>query len=93
MSKVIMEGYVLVADSDLSAVKKELPNHIHLTRQEEGCLVFKVSQDIESKNRFNVYEEFISKDAFKLHQQRASDSEWGKLSKRLEKYYTTNDIS
>jgi quinol monooxygenase YgiN len=93
LSKVILEGYVLVPDSDLSAVMRELPNHIQLTRQEEGCLVFKVFQDIENKNRFNVYEEFISQDAFEFHQQRTSGTEWGKVSARLEKHYKTNDIS
>jgi len=90
LSKVILEGYVLVADSDLEAVKRELASHIRLTRQEEGCLVFEVSQDNENKNRFNVYEEFTSQGAFKLHQQRASSTEWGKVSSRLEKHYKTN---
>jgi len=82
-----------VIDSDLAAVKRELANHIRLTRQEEGCLVFEVSQDNENKNRFNVYEEFASQDAFKLHQQRASSTEWGKVSSRLEKHYKTNSAS
>jgi quinol monooxygenase YgiN len=90
LSKVILEGYVLVSDSDLAAVKRELPNHINLTRQEKGCIVFEVSQDNESINRFNVYEEFVSKDAFKLHQQRLSSTEWGKVSSRLEKHYKTS---
>ncbi len=90
MSKVILEGYVLVSDSDLSAVKNELANHIQLTRKEEGCLVFEVSQDNKNMNRFNVYEEFASKDAFKLHQQRLSGTEWGKVSSRLEKHYKTS---
>ena len=93
MSKVILKGYVLVADADLAAVKRELVNHIELTRQEEGCLVFEVSQDNENKNRFNVYEEFTSQGAFTIHQQRVSISEWGKVSSRLEKHYETNGDS
>jgi quinol monooxygenase YgiN len=88
-----LEGYVLVADSDLAAVKRELANHIQLTRQEKGCLAFEVSQDNENKNRFNVYEEFTSQGAFKLHQQRVSSTEWGKVSSRLEKHYKTNGAS
>ena len=91
MSKVILEGYVLVADSDLLAVKRELENHIQLTRKEEGCLVFNVSQDNENKNRFNVYEELTSQNAFKLHQKRISTTEWGKVSSRLEKHYKTSE--
>lgn len=93
MSKVILKGYVLVADPDLVAVKSELANHIELTRQEEGCLVFEVSQDNKNTNRFNVYEEFTSQDAFIMHQQRVSRTEWGNVSTRLEKHYKTNAAS
>ncbi len=93
MSKVTLEGYVIVTDSDLAAVKSELSNHIRLTRQEEGCLVFEVSQDPDNKNRFNGYEEFTSQEAFKFHQQRASSTDWGKVSSRLEKHYKTNGSS
>lgn len=93
MSKVILEGYVLASDSDVADVTRELENHIKLTRQEEGCLVFNVSQDNINLNRFNVYEEFTSKEAFKAHQQRLSDTEWGKISSKLEKHYKTSDIN
>ena len=93
MSKIILEGYVLAFDSDLAAIRRELPNHIRLTLQEEGCLVFKVSQDSKNINRFNVYEEFISQDAFNAHQQRLSKTKWGNVSSRLEKHYKTNGIS
>jgi len=92
MSKVILEGYVIASDSNLSAIKRELSNHIQLTRQEEGCLVFEVTQDNKNVNRFNVYEEFISQDAFEAHQRRLSSSEWGKVSSNLEKHYKTSDI-
>ncbi|VAW54229.1 hypothetical protein MNBD_GAMMA06-1291 [hydrothermal vent metagenome] len=90
MSKIILEGYVLASSSDLATVKRELANHIQLTRQEEGCLVFDVSQDKKNMNRFNVYEEFTSQEAFKEHQQRLSRTEWGKVSSKLEKHYKTN---
>jgi len=42
LSKVILKGYITVLYEDLSAVREELPNHIKLTLQEEGCLVFEV---------------------------------------------------
>ncbi|MDF1690542.1 MAG: putative quinol monooxygenase [Cycloclasticus sp.] len=90
MSKVILEGYVIASDSDISAVKRELANHIQLTRQEEGCLVFEVTQDRKNINRFNVYEEFVSQEAFMVHQLRLRNTEWGKVSSRLEKHYKTN---
>lgn len=90
LSKVILEGYVIASDSDISAVKRELANHIQLTRQEEGCLVFEVTQDRKNINRFNVYEEFVSQEAFMVHQLRLRNTEWGKVSSRLEKHYKTN---
>ncbi len=91
MSKVILKGYIIASDSDLAAVKKELAIHILLTRQEEGCLVFEVSQDKKNMDRFNVYEEFTSQEAFNAHQQRLTNTEWGKVSSQLEKHYKTSD--
>lgn len=87
MSKIILEGYVLAADCDLADVVRELADHIRLTREEKGCLVFEVTQDNKNKNRFNVYEEFTSQRAFNFHQERIRTSNWGKLSSKLEKHY------
>ncbi len=79
-------------NSDLEAVIEELPNHITLTRQETGCLVFEVSQDNDDLNRFYVYEEFANKKAFELHQQRARNSNWGKISASVERHYEISSI-
>ncbi len=38
MSKLILEGHIVVSDTDLAKVMAELPAHIELTRNEEGCL-------------------------------------------------------
>ena len=70
MAKVILTGHIIVPDADIAAVKIELINHIALTRQESGCLVFEVSQDTENRNRFNVYEEFSDRTSFASHQDR-----------------------
>ena len=79
LSKITLEGYILVPDSALAIVKTELLNHIELTRKEEGCLVFEVSQDSENIHRFNVYEEFQNERSFEAHQQRVSHSKWGEV--------------
>lgn len=91
MPKVILKGYILVTDTDLAAVKKELLNHIQLTRQEEGCLVFEVSQDTENSNRFNVYEEFTDSISFESHQKRVRNSRWGEVSENVSRHYQIND--
>ena len=87
MKKVTLKGYVLVPEKDLSGVMAELPKHIELTLKEKGCLVFQVTQDSEDKNRLNVYEEFIDREAFDFHQARAKSSNWGEVSKNLKKFY------
>ncbi len=87
MSKVVLKGYIIVPDSDLTAVKEELPIHIDLTRKEAGCLIFEVTQDEASKNRFDVYEEFIDKESFAHHQERVRNSKWGSVTKNVERFY------
>ena len=84
---VTVVGYILVPDTDLFAIEEELPNHIRLTRNEEGCRVFQVSQDADNANRFNVYEEFSTRSSFELHQRRVQSSKWGRVSKYVERHY------
>jgi len=87
MSKVILEGYIVVPDADLLRVQAELPNHIALTRKELGCLVFNVSQCKVHRNRFRVYEEFASQNDFEVHQERVHNSAWGAISRNVERHY------
>lgn len=67
---MILKGYILVPDSDLDALQSELAVHSELTRQEEGCLIFEVSQDKGTKNKFNVYGELTNRDFFSAQQDR-----------------------
>ena len=92
MAKVILKGHIIVPDSDIAAVKIELTNHIELTRQESGCVVFKVSQDIENLNRFNVYEEFTDRNSFANHQDRVRESTWGAITVNVERHYEITDV-
>jgi autoinducer 2-degrading protein len=92
MAKVILKGHIIVPDSDISAVKVELINHIELTRQESGCLDFKVSQDTENLNKFNVYEEFTDRISFANHQDRVRQSTWGAITVNVERHYEITDV-
>ena len=87
MSNVILKGYITVLDSDLVLVKKHLVEHVELTNQENGCLMFEVLQDKININQFSVYEEFVDKCAFEMHQLRVSKSEWGAVTKNVERHY------
>jgi quinol monooxygenase YgiN len=87
MSKVILQGHILVPKSDLAIIKKELINHTRLTLNEPGCIVFKVTQCVDNPLRFNVYEEFINKSAFIMHQKRVNSSHWGEVTVNVERFY------
>ncbi|MGP8305568.1 putative quinol monooxygenase [Vibrio sp. YIC-376] len=87
MSKVILKGYILVPESDLKPVRKELENHTRLTLQEPGCMVFRVTESAENPLRFDVYEEFSDKVAFEAHQKRVKASYWGKVTVNVERFY------
>lgn len=88
MSKVTLSGYIMVEESDLAVVRDALPMHIAATRAEQGCLVFNVNEYKLELGRFDVYEEFDSSEAFKYHQQRVRESEWGTITKNVARHYT-----
>ena len=93
MSKVTLEGYIVVPDSELSAVTTELSRHIELTRQEEGCLVFEVTVDQKVATIFQVYEEFIDRDAFEKHQLRVKQSRWAQVTTDVERHYKVTEAT
>lgn len=90
MGKVVLSGYVIAPKNDLVAIIAALPEHIRLTRDEPGCIIFRVEQNAANPLRFNVYEEFIDRAAFDTHQKRIVGTSWAKASMNLSKYY---DIS
>lgn len=92
MPKVVLKGYILVADAHLPSVLAALPAHIELTRSEPGCLLFEVTQDPDDANRFNVYEEFSSQRAFALHQERVRRSSWGEITADVERFYQVESL-
>lgn len=85
--KVILKGYILVPLEELSQIQQHLPKHIELTKKEAGCLTFSVTQSQNEPRRFDVYEEFVDEAAFKHHQQRVENSQWGRVTERVERHY------
>jgi len=92
MSKIILAGHILVSQSDLSAVRQALPEHCEATRNEQGCLVFKVDEDPLESGKFHVYEEFVNKEAFERHQTRVRASQWGEISRDVQRCYTVTGL-
>ena len=87
MAKVKLSGFIIVPEHDLEVVVSELPNHIHLTRNEPGCLSFQVSQSDANPQRFDVTEEFASRAAFEQHQARIKTSRWGEVTGNVARHY------
>lgn len=93
LSKITLQGYITVPDNDLASVQAELPQHVKLTQKEDGCLIFRVSQDAENQNVFNVYEAFVNRVAFEKHQQRVRNSRWGKIAENVKRHYQISEGS
>ncbi len=91
MPKVTLRGYIEVPADDLDDVLLELPNHIALTHQEEGCLVFTVEKDLVKPHRFDVHEVFTDKASFERHQVRVKVSHWGSVTKNVARFYTITE--
>jgi len=87
LSKITLQGHIIVPDDDLEIVKSELLIHSKLTEQEAGCLLFSVTVDKNNPNKFDVYEEFINQAAFDIHQNRVKNSNWGKVTHRVQRHY------
>ena len=87
MSKVILKGFILIPEAELELVKNELVNHKQLTLEEQGCITFRVTENIKNPLRFEVYEEFIDKAAFEEHQKRLKASKWGKVTANVTRNY------
>ncbi|MFT5220207.1 MAG: autoinducer 2-degrading protein [Planctomycetota bacterium] len=54
MSKVSLIGNIVIPNADLAAVTEDLPTHIELTKLEDGCLAFQVTQHPDNSNRYDV---------------------------------------
>lgn len=92
MPRIILEGQIVIYDHDLPTVMAELPIHIQLTRQEEGCLRFEVTQSLSAKNVLFVCEEFIDRGAFDVHQRRVSSSVWGRATQNAQRHYQVTEV-
>lgn len=85
MGKVTISGFLQVPEAELETVAAALPIHRDLSRAEAGCLVFEVNQDEADSCRFNLYEQYISQEAFDFHKSRSASSDWAAISRNVER--------
>ena len=88
MGKVILTGYVLIPKGEYNILKPAIAEHIKLTLAEPGCLEFSLTQNKDDPLKYSLYEEFVDKTAFDLHQARTKASRWAKLSKNVERHFS-----
>lgn len=83
--RIRLKGAMICTADRLEAVRAALPEHICLTRQELGCLLFEVTET--AGGRFEVNELFADRAAFDAHQARGGASVWAEVTKGLPRDY------
>lgn len=84
---VRLTGMLICASEIESALVRDfLPLHMHLTRQEAGCLAFDVVQT-ENPLIWSVDELFVDQSAFEDHQTRTKASEWFRQTAAIRREY------
>lgn len=92
MNNVFLSGQLICRDQDeVAIVLEHLPLHIELTRAEEGCISFEV-QPVQGSLAWQVEERFRDADAFRSHQERVRQSEWGQVTAGIERRYTVDGL-
>ena len=86
-----LTGYIEVPPADLGTVLAHLPAHIRLTRAEQGCLAFTVTQRTDAPHIFDVEELFTDRAAFEAHQARNAASAWGKATANVARHYQVSE--
>lgn len=78
MSYALTGRLICATEAEAAIVRAHLPRHIALSRAEPGNLRFNV--DPAGPLVWVMDEEFVNEAAFRAHQQRGRDSEWGRLT-------------
>ena len=84
---VSLTGYIDISPHHLAAAQAALPEHIRATQAEDGCHVFRVTQDEHRATRYHVYERFTGPAAFKAHQLRAAATPWATATQTAARHY------
>ena len=84
---VSLTGYMDVPRDRYPQVKAALEWHITVTRREPGCKLFEVKPCPDVEYRFLVNEKFVDQAAFDAHQERAANSAWAEVTKRIPRHY------
>ena len=87
MGEVSLTGFIAIPADERARLLPLLDAHIRLTRAEDGCLAFDVTETAPGSGLFAVSERFRDAAAFDVHQRRAATSPWGAASRHLVRDY------
>jgi len=82
-NEIRITGRLICPPEDLEAVRAGLAEHIRLSRAEEGCLAFEITEDADHPGIFHVAETFRDAAAFEAHRARTAASDWAALSRNV----------
>lgn len=87
MTQIILTGRLVCAnEAELAAVVAHLPRHAELSRAEEGCLAFEVTQTGDPLV-WTVAERFVDRASFDAHQVRTKNIDWGRATAGITREY------
>jgi quinol monooxygenase YgiN len=64
---IVVSGEFEIRREDLEAVREVATTMMRETARENGCIVYRFSQDIEFPTHIRIYEEWVSEEALKAH--------------------------
>lgn len=90
--KIQLKGYLDVPSERWDSVMNALPQHIALTRAEEGCISFEVTPSKDVAHRLMVAELFEDRTAFDAHQARTKASPWFEVTAGISREYEITEV-
>ncbi|MBW4974912.1 antibiotic biosynthesis monooxygenase [Roseovarius mucosus] len=82
---ISLTGQMICPSDDLEVTRAALTEHIRLSRAEQGCLSFDVTET--APGEFSVSERFVDRAAFDAHQTRTRASEWWRVTSHMPRHF------
>ena len=88
-----LTGRLICKNTEETAlVRRYLPEHIRLTKEQSGCLSFEVKETADPLI-WSVEERFTSQQTFDMHQARTQASAWGRETVAIAREYAIVEIA
>jgi len=93
MGMIKLTGRLICKNSEEAAlVRRYLPEHVRLTKEESGCLRFEVKPTADPLI-WSVEELFTSRQSFDMHQARTKASTWGRETAAIAREYAVAETA